>query len=275
MEYREHDVPAELRRHVACVWQLADGDPAGDIQTIYPDGCCELIVHLGARPRAWDEKSGWHTQAASLFAGQRVGALRLRATRALNCVGVRLHPEASGALGAKGLRLARDRVVSLAALDAPLSRALNAAVRRFVANDAAPLWRLLTRRFGAAPLDAGTTTAVAQIRASAGSMRIAALARGLGLGPRALQIRFRRHVGLTPKEFARLMRLQATLRALETQAPLSELAADAGFADQAHATRELRRVTGLAPARLRTALLKERGGDTAVRLAAAFVRGAS
>jgi transcriptional regulator GlxA family with amidase domain len=71
-----------------------------------------------------------------------------------------------------------------------------------------------------------------------------------------------------------VMRLRATLRALdESDAALSDLAAEAGFADQAHASRELRRITGLAPSRLRAALRQDRGGDAAVRLAAAFVRG--
>jgi transcriptional regulator GlxA family with amidase domain len=70
------------------------------------------------------------------------------------------------------------------------------------------------------------------------------------------------------------MRLRATLRALEDgDDALAEVAADRGFADQAHATRELRRITGLAPARLRAALRKDRGGDAAIRLAAAFLRG--
>ncbi len=90
---------------------------------------------------------------------------------------------------------------------------------------------------------------------------------------RGFQARFRAEVGLTPKEFARLMRLQATLRALDLTPSLSALAADAGFSDQAHATRELQRSTGLTPASLRANLRRDRDGDAAVRLAAAFVRG--
>ena len=91
---------------------------------------------------------------------------------------------------------------------------------------------------------------------------------------RGFQIRFQAAVGLTPKEFARLARLQATLRALDGgDESIAALAGDGGFADQAHATRELRRVTGLTPARLRSALRRDRDGDAAIRMAAAFVRG--
>lgn len=54
---------------------------------------------------------------------------------------------------------------------------------------------------------------------------------------------------------------------------MADLAVERGFADQAHATREVRRVTGTTPARLRDALRRDRDGDSSVRLAAAFVRG--
>lgn len=73
-----------------------------------------------------------------------------------------------------------------------------------------------------------------------------------------------------------MMRLRATLTALdEGDGSVADVAADLGFADQAHAARELKRTTGLAPARLRAALRADRNGDAAVQLAAAFVRGQS
>ena len=272
VNYQEHAVPGSLRTHVAAVWRLADEAPAGTVQTIYPDGHCELIVHFGAPPDCWDERTGWHAQARTLFAGQRLSAVRLRSSAALDCLGLRLQPEASGLAGADTLRNSRERIVDLAGVDPALSAALASAARSFVDGDASPLWRLLGERIRAVPLDATVAAAVAELRDTGGQQRIERLRRN-GLSLRSLQTRFRRAVGLTPKEFGRVMRLQATLRALDSgDASLSDVAADAGFADQAHVTRELRRVTGLAPARLRSALRADRDGDAAVRLAAAFVR---
>ncbi len=258
--------------HVAAVWRLLDVAPAGTVQTIYPDGHCELIVHFASPPECWEERAGWHAQSGTLFAAQRLSAVRLRSADSLDCLGLRLRPEASALLGADVLRDSRERIVDLAGLDPALSRALAAAAADFVAGDPAPLWRVMERRIATVPLDAAVCAAVAELSDSAGQRRIEGLQRP-GLSLRSLQARFRREVGLTPKEFGRVMRLQATLRALESgDGSLSDLAVDAGFADQAHATRELRRVTGLAPARLRSALRADREGDVAVRLAAAFVR---
>jgi AraC-like DNA-binding protein len=273
--YREHPVPEALRPQVAGLWQLRDTTETTDVQTIYPDGFCELIVHLGEPPECQDERA-WHPQADTLFASQRLSAVRLRRHAPLDCIGVRLQPQASNLLGDGILRASRDRIVDLAGIDAQLSRALRAAAPAVLAGEAAPLWEVLRPACARHSLDALVARAVTDIRHEGGQGRIDSLAARLGLGARALQIRFRRAVGLTLKEFSRLVRLQATLRALEGgDQPLIDLACESGFADQAHASRELRRATGLAPARLRAALRAERDGDAAVRLAAAFVRGRS
>jgi AraC-like DNA-binding protein len=273
VQYREYPVPEFLRAHVAGLWHLCDAEPTAEVQTIYPDGFCELIVHLGSPPR-YHEDGHWHNQARTLFAAQRLGAVRLRRNAAIDCLGVRLRPEASGLLGAEVLRRSRERIVDLATIDPALSRGLRAASTTFVAGDASKLERLLARRCAAHDIDATVAQAIVLIRDGGGQRRIDSVARATRIGVRSLQVRFRRAVGLTPKEFSRLMRLQAMLRALDAgNAALTDVALDHGFADQAHATRELRRVTGLAPTRLRAALRKDRDGEAAVRLAAAFVRG--
>ena len=276
MEYLEYPVAENLRRHVACVWRLRDAAPAGAVQTIYPDGRCELIVHLATTPRCWDARTGWYPQSMSLFAAQGATAIRLAFPGPLDCIGLRLQPAASAVIAQHRLGSLRDRVVDLAGIDAGFGRSLRSAVRAFARDDPAPMWRLLTRRIATFSPDARIEAAVARIEASAGNARMDAMARAAGLSMRGFQIRFRAAVGLAPKEFARVMRLRATLHALDAdQASIAEIAADSGFADQAHVTRELQRVTGLTPAKLRAELRRDRDGDAAVRLAAAFVRGHS
>ena len=276
MDYSEYPVPDELRRHLSCAWRLRNPHPQSAVQTIYPDGCCEIIVHLRTPPRCWDPVAGWQEQSATLFAAQRVTAVRLNIIEPLDCVGLRLRPAASDALAIGTLAKLRDRIVDLRGIDRGFSSALRAAVRSFAAGVDEPLWRLLKRRVAARVLDERMVVAVERLETSAGKARIDVTARAAGLSMRGFQLRFRQRVGLAPKEFARLMRLQATLRALDAgSASISALAADSGFADQAHATRELTRAIGLTPARLRAELRRERDGDAAVRLAAAFVRGHS
>jgi methylphosphotriester-DNA--protein-cysteine methyltransferase len=60
---------------------------------------------------------------------------------------------------------------------------------------------------------------------------------------------FTRQVGLKPKTAARLVRFDAVGRRLDRRRPLDwgQLAADVGYADQAHLIRDFREFTGSTP----------------------------
>jgi AraC-like DNA-binding protein len=272
VDYQEHPVPENLRRHVACVWRLIDANPRAGVNTIYPDGRCELITQLGGRSRLWDAIDGWHEQAPTLFAAQRVTAVQFEPCGVLDDIGIRLQPAAS-TLVTRDLAPLRDRVVDLASIDVETSAALAPAARDFAAGRPQKLWQLLSALCARHVIDAKIESAVAQLDAGGGQTRIEAIARSTALSARSLQVRFLAGVGLTPKEFAGVQRLQATLRALDGETPLADLATDAGFSDQAHATRAIKRVTGLTLARLRDELKRDRDGEVAIGIAAAFVRG--
>lgn len=70
-----------------------------------------------------------------------------------------------------------------------------------------------------------------------------------GLHPGTLGRGFRQQFGVTPAHFRSNVRLHRALRALNHQdAMLGDIAATAGFADQAHMSRTFRRLIGLTPA---------------------------
>ena len=75
-----------------------------------------------------------------------------------------------------------------------------------------------------------------------------------GLGERQLRRRFAAAVGYGPKTFARVARFRDRRSALvRAGAPLAAAAAEAGYADQAHMTREIAGLAGRTPALLRAA----------------------
>jgi AraC-like DNA-binding protein len=80
---------------------------------------------------------------------------------------------------------------------------------------------------------------------------IAAIAAEAGLHRVYLSRVFSAHYGVSPSVYRLRRRVGRTLSLLAAGMPLSEVAADAGFADQAHMTRSLKRQTGLTPKALR------------------------
>lgn len=278
MEYHEFEVPTGLRQHLQCVWRLQDPSPTtGVAQTIYPDGRCELIVHLATPMAMYELGRGWSAQQPLLFAGQLRSAIKLSAQGPLDCLGIRLRPAASAAIAGRLLPDLRDQVVDLPSLDADFAQRFQRAATGLSSGPGPePIWDLLEERIGHLPVDARIDQAVASLEADPGGCRVAELAADCGMGLRSFQTRFLASVGLAAKEFARIARLQATLRALDGGTPsLADVAVEAGFSDQSHATREMGRLTGLTPARLSAALNQEPEAETTIRLAAAFVRGDS
>jgi AraC-like DNA-binding protein len=94
-----------------------------------------------------------------------------------------------------------------------------------------------------------TARAWQRIVGSRGAARIGDIAREVGWSHRRLIAAFRHQVGLTPKTAARLVRFEAMLADVRAGGPVrwERAAADAGYADQAHLTREFRSFTGTTP----------------------------
>lgn len=277
MDYIEHPPPPDLQRHVQCLWVLRDETPGDEVQVIYPDGCCELLAELGVPLRFHGADGQVRSDQPFCFAAQQLGPIRLQAAGPVLCIGVRLMPASSALVAGARLPGLRDHAPDLFTLDAPFAARFRDAMQAHVATQSPePLWRLLRERCAGFAADTLIERAVAMLDAVDGDLRIAELARRLGVGLRTLQPRFLAAVGMTPKEYARVRRLRALLHTLDAEAAdIADAAARHGYSDQAHATHDLLSWTGITPARLVRALRGDRGGDDALRLAAAFVRGAS
>lgn len=83
---------------------------------------------------------------------------------------------------------------------------------------------------------------------------LAGLASTVGVHPIHLAHEFRRFYRESVGECARRLRVEKVCRALaQTERPLSEIAAEAGFYDQSHLSNTFKRHTGLTPAEFRSA----------------------
>lgn len=153
---------------------------------------------------------------------------------------------------------------ALASLDAPLDVVLGRVGREIVERvRAATGWpgrfavleQVLLRELGQGVLRPEVAEAWRLTTTAAGRLPVAEVAARVGWSVRHLEQRFRAETGLGPKEAARVVRFDRARRALAGRAAagraldLAGLAGAAGFADQAHLTREWRAFSGLPPTR--------------------------
>lgn len=108
--------------------------------------------------------------------------------------------------------------------------------------------RLSTRR----AIHPAVPYAIEQLRATCSIRRIV---RASGYSHRTLISLFRRSVGLTPKQYSRVLRFQRVLESVSAPgAPsLADVAMEAGYSDQAHFSREFKAIAGVAPTAYRRA----------------------
>ncbi|PSJ60023.1 AraC family transcriptional regulator [Mesorhizobium ephedrae] len=93
------------------------------------------------------------------------------------------------------------------------------------------------------------------IDASGGRAPVSRLAARAGWSRKHLAERFRAEIGLGPKSVARIVRFNRALAAARTgNCNWAGIAADCGYADQAHLTREFQNLAGLTPAAWRAGL---------------------
>src|SRR5262249_28161208 len=103
-------------------------------------------------------------------------------------------------------------------------------------------------------LDAGRAVDAIDARTDVDRPSVAAMARHLGVSTRTLRRLFLDDAGLPARAFVSLQRFALALRGIAGARPLARVAADAGFFDQAHMNREVRRYAGVAPSALRAEL---------------------
>jgi AraC-like DNA-binding protein len=114
--------------------------------------------------------------------------------------------------------------------------------------------RFVRQRLGAARAPSSPIAwAWRQLAASAGRVRVGALAREIGWSRKHLAERFSIEVGARPKTAGRILRFAGARRSIDAgirAGPMdwADLAADCGYADQAHLIREFRAMAGVTPA---------------------------
>jgi AraC-like DNA-binding protein len=177
-------------------------------------------------------------------------ALASPAAGRMEVLGVRFRPGGASALLRMPAAELTDRAVTLGELGG-LGAACAPVLDSATAHEAVPALASVLKAAGArlAAPDPVAAAAWARMRATAGALPVRSLAAELGVGERRLQRIFHDHVGLTPKEAARVARLEAVLALLRAspELPLGRAALRAGYYDQPHFNREFARLVGLAP----------------------------
>ena len=236
-EYREFRPPAALDGHFQCVWSNTPLRDRGGLAAVVPDGCVDIIWIDGQLMAAGPDVVA---ALSPLTGGSTVIGVRFRPGAARRWLGLPMSEIVGGQLRLSEFWGARAREIRQEIGDASSTaermRAMEGALSRLASDMKPP------------PPDMGF--AFHALKTELAGPGMATILDRLDISPRTLRRRCQEAFGYGPKTLDRILRFQRFLRlARETEAPrLGGLAFEAGYADQAHLTREVRRLSGFSPA---------------------------
>jgi AraC-like DNA-binding protein len=250
--YVEHAAPADLAGVVRCVWTRTYSSPNDDDpgHLVLPDGSADIVFVFSSISTAGG------AIADARIIGPMTTPLRVTGRPARFCLGVRLAPAYAGVVLAQPAselvdgRVDYASVIRDAAVDTDLMSIAESTSARVTA--AFTLTRRLLARAHAVPRS--VRAAIARIVACDGAIRIASLTTELGLTRQCLARQFARHIGLTPKQFSRVTRMQRVLAradAVHALRPVDvnwgRIAHEQGYSDQSHFIADFKSLTGSSP----------------------------
>ena len=232
--YTEWPAPAALRVAVACLWAQVTDSNAERAGLVLPDGCTDLV---------WEQGRG------AYVAGPDTGPVPTTMAAGTVILGVRFRPAAGGPALGIPLSELRDQRADLADLRSAQARQLTAALDPEVA--AVRMLDVTAALVADGAPDPAVTWAARLLCDP--DVRAEDVAAEIGLSLRQLRRRCQAVVGYGPKTLQRVLRFRGFVSRVDARPEvldLAAIAAEAGYADQAHLTRECGRLSGMTPAAL-------------------------
>lgn len=237
--YREALIPVAedlagiVAQHWSVHWDLRDSTPF--TVEVLPSPAVQLVVENG------------HCRVHGVLRGKFTHTLSDHG----DIFGITFRPAGFHALAMRSLADLTDRVLAGSEI---FGAAADRLAHRIAAETDTEGRRAIAEAFVRERHTEPTDTAVLlneivdDIRIDRTIVRVDDLVHRFGIGKRNLQKLFRHHIGVTPKWVIQRYRLhEAAARLDKSEANLAALAAELGYADQAHFTRDFTSMVGRSP----------------------------
>jgi AraC-like DNA-binding protein len=244
LEYKEIKPCTELKPFIHSFWELKGTQHDRQWERIFPDGCAGLVMNLG--DCCLTDNGSVSMEFGKTYA---VGTLTSFKDSFIDSnthlLGVCLKPATfanffnyapQNELTDHTLRFEKTNSLDVDKVLKDSSNYLNQFFTDRIKNKTRPLH-----------------TVINDIHSSDGQLSIYELSKRNYTTVRQLERNFKKHIGITPKEYSNIIRFQKALSLIQKRSEKSnflEIAFECGFYDHSHLVNEIKRNTGLPPSQL-------------------------
>lgn len=248
MIYQEFLPDVRLRSTIECYWQVA-GAGSEVFRPIFPDGCTDLIFNFGSTLLVKRKDQLLRNSHRAFVVGNMTFPTHTASPGSTDLLGVRFRPAGlSQFLRVPLYELTDD---SVSAEDLGCAHSLTDQMERLALPARVQFLNnyFLGKKVDQLPREAWVLGL--QLIASNPARSIYDVTRASGLSRKQLERKFKDFVGLSPKQFAQVLRFRNVCRDLSYSPDLLTTAIDHHFTDQAHLTHFFRQFSHLTPSQYR------------------------
>lgn len=237
---------AHLADFVECYWAIHRNTPLITTRKefLYPEGGCGVIFNYG-EPLLFDGK-----QPVSRFTqdGTKKSRTCVEFQGTIDAIGIRFKPGGASPFMQSPLHELKDQIIELEGKELyQMGHAISekSSFQERIAGVENVLSELLLRSPNLPPQQFFPI-----IRAATNSRAtVTTLAHAVGLSSRQLERQFKRHVGISPRDYLQFQRVEAARNLLkyEKLRTCTQIGLDVGFYDQSHFNRVFQSVVGNTP----------------------------
>lgn len=249
MIYHKLSPSEQLKPFIECYWWIdSEGDMTISEEKIIPDGFPEMIWHYEDSYEV-NISGEWKPQAKVLLAGQITNHFYLRNTGTSGMIGIKWKPDALSQLFDIEMTTLVDEVIELPTFLYQLFEPLKRLEPGHITEQSLTmldehLLNLIEFPKEVSPI----SKAISIIHSTQGKTDIEQLSEQLNMSSRTLERHFRKSVGLSPKFYSRIIRLNHVFEMVQSgNRDWADIVYQSGFYDQAHFIKNFKEFIGEDP----------------------------
>jgi AraC-like DNA-binding protein len=257
MSYQEFQIPAVLKPYISSIWADRTSYSDGNSHKYwFPNGAIELIFNLGTAYNRKSLENGSVNNSVQnpVVIGQMKKVVSLELFNNNYVLGIRFTAIGFSAFSNIPANELNELQVPINQAFAIKDHTIEERVRGAVSinEKIAIILDFLYKNLRDMPPNNLINAAIQEITLRNGDIKIRALADKFGVSDKTLETKFKLSVGLTPKEYAKICRLNSFLLKFKENNLLSltRLSCDTNYYDQSHFIKEFKNFAHFSPKKL-------------------------